>query len=70
MKLLYTHWLQIIWMIIGTILQIWIGSIKGLVVMVIGIIMFLLNTLCLISYKRKDEGRLSGIAHLTGNSIQ
>ena len=37
------HYFQLVWIIIGSSLQIWIGGLKGLIVMMIGIILFLIN---------------------------
>ncbi len=44
-KIHFGHWLQIIWIIMGAILQIWIGGIKGFVVMITGIILFCINSI-------------------------
>ncbi len=40
----FGNWLQIMWIGVGIILQIWIGGIKGFVVLVVGSIMFFINS--------------------------
>ena len=39
-KMNFGHWLQITWIVVGVSLQIWIGGIKGVIVMFAGIILF------------------------------
>ncbi len=51
----YGHYLQIIWLIVGLILQIWIGGIKGFVVLVVGAIMFLINLILMTIKNAKVE---------------
>ena len=39
------HKFQVIWILIGSTFQLWIGGIKGIVVMVTGLILFHINSL-------------------------
>lgn len=43
-KMHFGHKLQITWVLVGGSLQLWIGGIKGFVVMIAGIIIFHINS--------------------------
>jgi hypothetical protein len=57
----FGNWLQIAWLIIGIIFQIWIGGIKGLILFIVVTTMFFINSyfISTSTYDLKLEALLS-----------